>query len=71
MAETTLEVKKLNLADLFYDFAFNNEESARINHFVETEGKDKPVPDRPDLREWAERMAAKFTVVKPGLLKRI
>lgn len=64
-------MKKLNLADLFYDFAFDNEDSAKIGHFVETAGKDKPVPDRPDLREWAERMAARFAVVKPGLLKRI
>ena len=53
---------KLNLADLFYDLGFDNINIADIERFVQTRGKDKPVPDEPELRAWAEKTANKFEV---------
>lgn len=64
-------MKKLNLADLFYDFAFDNDTSDQINDFVETQGANQPIPCRPDLRKWAEETAARFEVVRPGLYRKI
>lgn len=52
--------KKLKLWKLFYDLAFDNVISAEIEKFIETRGKDAPVPRIEELRVWAKKAAKKF-----------
>lgn len=52
--------KKLSLADFLYSLGFDLRTQTEIEDWMKAEGTERPVPEQPWLREWAEETAQRF-----------